>query len=202
MKKSVMTYTLVLLVCLGLTSSAQATIVDANEGWEMKLKPGESITAIAYFIPNVPNISDSLIFPQAPDWIEKFVPGAFSWDTGLTNGGKTAYLCGPAITNNTAIKMPVFSYRLFYQWDDEDPNYDENYPLYLDVVVFNDQEIVNDFALRGIPGGPWDNLYDETWREQYGEPPYENPVPEPATICLLGLGAAILGKRRQTPAYK
>jgi hypothetical protein len=195
MKKSVTTYTLVLLVCLGLTLSAQATPVDANEGWVMKLQPGESFTCIAQFIPDTPNVPDSLIFPQAPDWVELFVPEALSWDTALTDGGKTAYLYGPAITNNTAIKIPIFSYKLYYRWDDEDPDYDENYPLYLDVVVFNNQEIVTDFALRGIPGGPWDNPYEETWREQYGGPPYENPVPEPMTICLLGLGAAFLRKR-------
>ncbi|MHC4458788.1 MAG: hypothetical protein ACYS0I_17215 [Planctomycetota bacterium] len=111
---------------------------------------------------------------------------------------KTAYLHGPAITNNDISEISIFIYRLFYQWDDEDPNYNENYPVILDVVVFNDEAIVNEFALRGIPNGPYDDpLQDTTWKEQsYPEsPPYLNPVPEPAGICLFSAVWLLLRKK-------
>ena len=196
MKKSVMTYALVLLVCLWLTSAARATIVDANESWTMKLQPGETFTAIAHFIPDVPGVPDSLIFPDTSDWIELFDPGALTWDVGLADEGKTAYLYGPAITNDTDSDLPIFSYKLYYQWDDEDV---VDYPVYLDVVVFNDLEIVRDFALRGLPHGPWDEPNEDTWKEQHDpeSDPYINPIPEPMTICLLGLGTALLIKKRR-----
>lgn len=162
----------------------------------MKLQPGETFTAIAHFIPDVPDVMDSLIFPQAPDWVDLYVPGALNWVTALADAGETAYLYGPAITNDGPNSISVFSYTLYCQWDDEDPNYDPDYPVYLDVVVFNGQEIVRDFALRGVPSGPWDPVNPTTWREQYGGDPYENPIPEPVMICLLGFGSAFLRKRR------
>ncbi len=187
------------LVCFGLVSSAQATTVDANEGWEMALQPSESITCIAHFIPDVPNVPASLIFLQAPDWIQQFVPEAHSWETALADEGRTAYLFGPAITNDASDPLDIFEYRLYYQWDDEDPDFDPNYPVYLDVVVFDDQEIIRDFAYRGIPDGPYDPVNPTTWKEQYypESDPYDNPVPEPMTICLLGLGVAFLRKSRR-----
>ncbi len=202
MNKSAMTCALVLLVCLWLTSAARATIVDANESWTMKLQPGETFTAIAHFIPDVPGVPDSLIFPDTPDWIELFDPGALAWDVALADEGKTAYLYGPAITNVELSEIPIFSYMLYSQWDDEDPDFDENYPVYLDVVVFNDLEIVRDFALRGLPHGPWDTVNEDTWKEQYDPEsnPYINPIPEPMTICLLGLGTALLRKKRRKKA--
>jgi hypothetical protein len=198
MKKSVIIYALVLLVCLGLTSSARATIVDANEEWGRTLQPGESFTCLAHFIPDIPGVSDSLIFVQAPQWTDTYPFNyvAAGWDTALTDGGKTAYLFGPRITNGPDT-LDLFSFKLFYRWDTNAAGFDPNYPVYQDVAIFDDLTLTYDFGgWRGKPGGTWERPSDVTWREQYGGPPYENPVPEPMTICLLGLGAALLRKRR------
>ena len=201
MKKSVMTCALVLLVCLWLTSGAWATIVDANDEWLMPLEPDQTVTCVAHFIPDIPAVvPDSLVFTEAPEWTDAYpfnYVGA-GWDTAVSEDGKAAYLYGPAIYNNTNGPWDLFSYSLFYQWDDKDPYYDENNPVWVDIAVFNGMELYADGSVRGIPGGPWDDVNDETWKEQYDpeSDPYENPIPEPMTICLLGLSAALLRKRR------
>ena len=192
-----MTYTLVLLVCLGLTLSAQAAIVDANDEWGMVLQAGESFTCLAHFIPDIPNVSSSLIFAQPPEWTDTywFDWEAAGWDVALADGNKTAYLFGPEITNSGPNPLDIFSYKLYYQWDDEGLDFDPNYPIYLDWVAFNGPTIIGDNSYRRTAAGVWEK-YDVTWREQYGGSPYENPVPEPMTICLLGFGTAFLRKRR------
>jgi hypothetical protein len=201
MKKSVMTCASLLLVCLWLTSGAWATIVDANDEWLMKLEPEQTITCVAHFIPDIPTVvPDSLVFTKAPEWTDAYpfnYVGA-GWDTAISEDGKAAYLYGPEIYNDTNGLWQLFSYSLFYQWDDEDPYYDENYPVWVDIAVFNDQELLVDGSVRGIPGGPWDDVNEDTWKEQYDpeSDPYINPIPEPMTICLLGLGTVFLRKRR------
>ncbi|MHC4571649.1 MAG: hypothetical protein ACYS0C_06195 [Planctomycetota bacterium] len=201
MKKSVMTCASLLLVCLWLTSSAQATLIQGDDDWKQPLEAGQTVTCVAHFIPDVPAIvPDSLIFVQAPEWTLTwpFDYATYGWDTAISEDGKAAYLYGPALTNDTLQAWQLFSYSLFYQWDDEDPHYNENNPVWVDVAVFSGQELFEDGAVRGIPGGPWDHYYSDTWRETYvsGSDPYENPIPEPVTICLLGLGVAFLRKRR------
>lgn len=203
MKKSVITCALVLLVCLGLTSSAQAAIVDGNDEWKQPLEPNQTITCVAHFIPDIPTVvPDDLVFTKAPEWTDTYpfdYIGA-GWDTVMSEDGKVAYLYGPAITNDTLLSWDLFSYHLFYQWDDEDLYYDKDNPVWVDIAVYNGEELFVDGSVRGIPGGPWDDVYDETWKEQYdpGSDPYENPVPEPVTICLLGLGSAFLRRRCST----
>ncbi|MFZ0033944.1 MAG: PEP-CTERM sorting domain-containing protein [Sedimentisphaerales bacterium] len=194
MKKSAITCVLVLLVCLGLISSARATIVDANEEWERTLLPGESFTCLAHFIPGVPGvIPESVIFTRPPEWTSTYPVG---WDTAVIDGGKIAYLYGPRLTNNTSDTVYVFSFKLFYQWDTDAEGFDANYPVYQDVAIFDDLTLT--YTYGGWRGIPWER-HEETWREHYypGSEPYENPVPEPMTICLLGLGAAFLRKSRR-----
>jgi hypothetical protein len=185
-----------LLVCSGLTSSARATIVDVNQEAYMMIEPSTAITCIAYFIPDVPNVPGSLMFPQPPQWTDMipFDHEAAGWNTALADGNKTVYIFGPEIANTGPSSLSVFSYKLYYQWDDGDPNYNPSYPVYLDTVVFDGGAIVSETARRGTLGSYETN--PGTWQEEYGGPPYENPAPEPMTICLLGLGAAFLRKRR------
>jgi hypothetical protein len=199
-KKSVAAFTMVACAILVMTSAARATIVDANEEWLFKLYPGETVTSVVSFIPEVPGVMDTLLFPDGPDWTLSypFDYVSFGWDTAISADNGTAYLYGPAITNDTGSVRNLFSYTLYYQWDDTDPNYNANYPVYIDIVVFNDQEVVRDGSLRGFPNGPWDDPCDVTWREQYypESPPYENPVPEPVTFGIFGLGALFLRRKR------
>lgn len=203
MKKSLTAYVLVFLVCWGLTSSAQATLVYDNEEVWMIMDPYTSITCISYFIPDIPNMPDSLIFAQAPQWTSSiyFDYNSAGWDMVLADENKTACIFGPEITNSGSSYLPVFSFELYYQWDDADPNHDPNYPLYLDAVVFDDDIIISDNSYRGEPGEPYESG-DVTWQEQNGGPPYENPVPEPATVCLLGLGSMVLFIRIRRPVFR
>ncbi len=198
MKKSVIIYATVLLVCFGPVLSVRAVPVDDNDVWQMVLDPGESFTCLAHFIPDIPNVvPESLIFTQPPEWTSTYPSG---WDTALTDAGKTAYLFGPEITNSGPDPNVVFKYNLCYQWDDEAHDFDPNYPIYLDWVVFDDLTLTEDLGWRKKIDGTWEWPADEiTWREQYypGSDPYETPVPEPMTICLLGLGTAFLEKRRR-----
>jgi len=193
MKRSVTTYILVLLVCFGLTSSAGATTVDANQEWVMGIDSNISITCVSYFIPDVPNVPDSLIFAQLPEWTNTvpFDYNSAGWDTLLIDGDKTAYLFGPELTNSGPGFLNLFSYKLYYQWDDEDV---VDYPVYLDVVVFDNDEVVYDSSRWGEPGS-----YEGG--EDLLDGPY-NPIPEPMTICLLGFGTALLRKKRRRKALK
>lgn len=194
-KKSVAAFTMVACVVLGMTSAARATIVDANDEWQMRLDVGQTFTCIAQFIPDGPNIPDSLTFPKVPEWYDWYVD-ITGWEMALSADNKTAYLHGPAITNNSGSLLHVFDYILYYQWDSNDV---VDQPVYLDVVVFNGQDILVDNSYRGTPQGPHDPPGDVTWREQFNptSPPYENPVPEPVTFVILGLGTLFLKRRRR-----
>jgi len=202
MKSLLISYALGILLSLGLNSVGQATIVEGSDEWLQPLEPGQTITCVAHFIPDVPAIvPETLIFTEAPEWTLSypFDYVSLGWNTAISEDGKVAYLYGPEITNDTAQPWQLFSYSLFYQWDDEDPHYNENNPVWVDIAVFRNQQLFADGAVRGIPGGPWDDVQDDTWKEQYdpGSDPYENPIPEPATVCLLGLGGFFLMRRRR-----
>jgi hypothetical protein len=180
------------LVCFIPSSFVRAVIVDVNEDWSMVLFPGDSVTCVSYFIPDslaAPNVPDSLIFTQPPQWTNSipFDYNSQGWDTELIDAGKTVCLFGPEITNDSETDwLFIFSYILSYQWDTEDV---VDYPVYLDLIVFNRDNVVYESSRWGTPGSPY----------EYGDPldgPYENPVPEPMTVCILTLGTAILMKRR------
>lgn len=190
MKKPVETCVMVLLMCLVLVSSVCVATVEVSQEWKMTMDPVTAITCVAYFIPDVPNVPDSLIFSLPPSWTN-WVPFDYiseGWDTALTDGGKTAYIFGPQIINLGPGYLDIFSYLLYYQWEEEDVI---DYPVYLDIVVFNGDDVVYDSFRYGTPGSgtPFQ------WEEDNVDGPYENPVPEPMTVCILTIGAAFLRKR-------
>ena len=186
MKKFI--FCVVLLVCFGPPLSVSAVIVDVNQNLLLLLEPDITITCISYFIPDTPNVPDSLIFTQPPQWTNSvpFDHITEGWDTAMTDANKTVYLFGPPITNNEPDPAYIFSYKLFFQLEEEEV---VDYPVYLDIVVFNGDDIIYDSSRWGTPGSPYQ------WSEDLLDGPYENPVPEPMTVCILGLGTVLLIKR-------
>jgi hypothetical protein len=208
MKNSFMVCACVVLICLGLTLAVRAVTVTSSEGWYVSLGPSgsltDSFTCIAYFIPDVPDIPVTLKFEseKPPAQTGDYLGGGWwediGWESTLSDDGKIAYMHGPRQTNSDPSWVKWFSYYLYYEWDDEDENYDPDYPVYQDVAIFDGQTLVWDESWRGTPGDGWYGPDDDTWKEKAypGSDPYENPVPGPATIALFGLGAALLRKRR------
>jgi hypothetical protein len=204
MKKSVMIYTLVLLMYFGLTSSAWATLVTGSQEWYKYLDPGESITCIAFYG------LGSVEFTQPPQWLYNYMPpfnhDINGWEMELSADHKTAYLYGPRATNSSGYIREWFDYELFYQWDDSAPGFDPNYPVYQDMALFDGpfgSEATFAVGWRGTPGVPssWEYKDNNPYSGPYQtDVPYTNPapqeVPEPMTVCILSLGAAFLRKRR------
>jgi len=202
MKKSVITCALVSLVCFGLASSAQAAIVDGNNMWGITLDAGQSITCIAYYVWDSVEFTDVPLQVDYPGYDNGGLWTDIGWQAELSPDNKIAYMHGLQSTNNTGTNnLGWFAYILSYQWDDAIQ--DSNYPVYIDTVLYNGplgSEPIDYWGYRGTPGDSqsWeyqDEPYaiDEPW---YEEGFFNNPAPEPMTICLLGLGAAFLRKRR------
>ncbi|MGA1980540.1 MAG: PEP-CTERM sorting domain-containing protein [Sedimentisphaerales bacterium] len=202
MKKSVITYAVVLLVCLGLVSSAEATIVTGSQEWYKNFDANESVTCIAFYG------LGSVEFTQPPEWlVNGYTPpynhDIVGWETALSADNKIAYLYGPRATNSSGYPREWFAYELFYQWDTSAEGFDPCYPVYQDMAIFDGpfgSEPIFAVGWRGTPGDASSWEYKDN--NPYGGPyqtdePYTNPVPEPMMICLLGLGAAFLRKSRR-----
>lgn len=203
MKKSVTTYTLVLLMCFGLASSARAEIVDGNDAWDIRLNSGQSITCIAHYVWSSVEFSDVPIQIIGLPGYEAGEPwGDIGWQAALSSDNKIAYMYGPQITNTTVYdNLKWFAYTLFYQWDDavEDPDW----PVYVDTALYDGpigSAPTDYWGWRGTPGIPssWQYQDEPYYKDEpgYTEDFFDNPAPEPMTICLLGLGTAFLRKRR------
>ena len=204
MKKSVMTCASVVLVCLWLTSGARAAIVSESDDWGVTLDANESITCIAHFV------WGSVEFTDVPEQRWKVYPDYdnggewedIGWQAELSPDNKIAYMYGPQITNDTVNdNVGWFAYALSYQWDDAVA--DPLCPVYIDTALYDGpygSEPTNCWGWRGIPGDPDSWEYREvpyyTDDPEYEEGFYNNPAPEPMTICLLGLGTVFLRKRR------
>ena len=119
MKKSVIIRLLAVIFLTLVTSNALAVWIEGYQEWGIELMPSESITCIAHYIPDIPEIAnmDEVIFTQAPEWTSSypFDHESQDWDTALSEDGKIAYLFGPQITNTSLIEeIELFSFKLFY----------------------------------------------------------------------------------------
>jgi hypothetical protein len=199
MKKSVITYAVMFLICLAFASPALATLVTGSQDWYKNVYDGESITCIAFYG------LGSVEFTQPPEWlVNEYTPpynqNIDGWETELSSDHKIAYLYGPRVTNSSGYPIEWFAFKLSYQWDNETPGFDPNYPVYQDMAIFDGpQGSEATFAVgwRGTPGvaSSWEYKDNNPYSGPYQtDEPYTNPAPEPMTICLLGLGAAFLRK--------
>ncbi len=180
-------------VCLYLASAAQATLVEANNDWGINQISG--ISQLSCIVHHIPDIASSLVFTEGPAFIngDPSYPDDFSqWQTELSLDKKTICLLGPVTSDYR------FKYTLFYQWDDAVANPD--YPVYIDTAIFNGSEgtlSLKEWSWRGNPAEilSWeyqDHSYNSG--EPYTSP--HDPLPEPITILVLGLGAVLLGKTK------
>ncbi len=199
MKSLPIVFVLLLVIVIGPVSSARATIFTGSDEWYKNLDPGESVTCIAFYG------LGSVEYTQAPEWLfNEWTPpynhDIAGWNMVLTDADKTAYLYGPRATNTSSSASEWFAFELFFEWDDSAPDFDPNFPVYLDIAIFDGPlGSTPTFAVgkRGTPGGTWEYKDGDPLSGPYQtEVPYENPVPEPMTISLFGLGAAFLRKKK------
>jgi hypothetical protein len=204
MKKVFVLFTVA--VCLYLTSAAHATIVNANLDWGISMggtlpkaiRP--SMNGIAYYIPDLFGL-ESLVFTAVPVFVNdsEYFGDYSQWQTELAPDGKAVYLYGPTTTYDSDILKKWFRYTLSYQWDDAAAGFDPAFPVYNDIAIFSgpkDSNSIQEWAQRGNPADiqSWVVYQDHSYKG--GEPytsPYD-PLPEPITILVFGLGAVLLGK--------
>lgn len=205
MKKSVITYAAVLLVCLGPALPAQAEIKYGHDDWGITLDSDQTITATAHFVWSSVEFNDVPIQVAVGVYPSHEHGGRWEdigWQAALSSDNKIAYISGPPTTNTTEYdNYGWFVYTLSYIWNDADPNFDPSWPVYIDTAIYNGppgSAPIDYWGWRGTPGDPnsWqyrDEPYakDQPW---YTEDFFDNPAPEPMTICLLGLGALFCRK--------
>lgn len=202
-----MTCALVLLMSFGLTSSVWAVPVTGSQDWYTYLFGGYSITCVAFYG------LGSVEFAQPPEWLfNEYTPPYNSniagWETELSADHKITYLYGPRVTNLSGVFQECFANELFFQWDNEAPGFDSNYPVYFDFAIFDGPFGSEPIYAVGWRGTPSDDPNSWKWKDgdpyagPYQEEPYTNPAPqeilEPMTVCILGLGAAFIRKKKTT----
>jgi hypothetical protein len=172
--------------------------VDANDEWYITLDAGQSITCVAHYV------WGSVEFTEPPEWTDTtyFDYLGEGWQTAISGDYKVVYLHGPEITNTTDIDdLEWFSYNLFYKWDNAIA--DPCYPVYVDTALYNGppgSAAIDYWGWKGIPGNPSSWVYrDEPYYKDvpgYEDGFFSNPVPEPLTFGILGLGTLFLRRRR------
>ncbi len=210
MKRPLVILTLGILICLGSATVVRATLITGYQEWGFTLKADQSFTCLAYYaLGDVDGNSVDIQFaPSLPEWTSSFTGYTLlgldrdsQWQTAISSDSNIAYIYGDRVTNTTVSDIELFSFKLYYQWDDSAPGFDPNYPIYQDTVLWDgfqdwgDLEQKAKWGKRGVPGdgssGSWE---DKPGGATYSEP-YTNPVPEPMTVCLLGFGAVFLRRR-------
>jgi hypothetical protein len=203
-----------LFICSGLALPAWATPQFGYDDWGSTLDSDQTITAIAYFVWSSVEFNDVPVQVAMGVYTDPIYGGEYQhgglwadigWTAAMSPDKKIAYVAGPPSTNTTEHDdYGWFAYTLSYNWNTDDPNFDPSWPVYIDGAIYNGpfgSEPIDTWGWRGTPGVPESWSYSDTpyaidYNPDYTEDFFNNPAPEPATICILGLGALFLRKKR------
>lgn len=218
MKKAAVVSFFILLI---ISSTSSAVPVEGFQQWGFTLDPGIEFTCLAYYlVADIGGLSVDLSFTLPPEWTSTFNGYSaelgydndqdLTWTPAVTPDGKIAYFYSDEpVANNTGDAIDLFSYILRYQWDDEALGYNEDFPIYEDILLWNGDTVVGAWGENGSPTLTGQTPVPTAWPENPDENPdgtttwedieeeYTNPVPLPSTIVLFGLGSAILLKKKR-----